>query len=131
VLKKYHDRLAVSVKYSHTNLYFTASYLRLKINWRRFTVLHSLTCLTVRGMYSRQHIRLYTLYGQQHDRLVQTVKYSQSNLYFILKWIRLKIYWWSLTVWYCLRCFWLYFVSVLCQRLSSFIMLYRTALYKA
>jgi hypothetical protein len=33
------------------------------------------------------------LYGQQLDRLVLTVKYSQSYLCFIAKSIRLKIYW--------------------------------------
>jgi hypothetical protein len=48
------------------------------------------------------------MYGQQHDRLVLTVKYSQSNLCFMAKWITLKIYWWSLKVLYSLTCCWQY-----------------------
>jgi hypothetical protein len=41
-------------------------------------------------------------------RLVQTAKFSQSNLCFTMKLIRLRIYWWSLTVLYSLACCWLY-----------------------
>jgi hypothetical protein len=37
-----------------------------------------------------------------------TVKYFQSKLCFMLKCIRLKIYWWSSTVLYSLKCCWLY-----------------------
>jgi hypothetical protein len=50
------------------------------------------------------------LYGQQHDKLILTVKYSQWNLCFMVKLIRLKINWWSLTVLYSLTCCWLYFI---------------------
>jgi hypothetical protein len=48
------------------------------------------------------------MYGQQRDMLVLTVKYSQSNLCSMPKLIRLRIYWWSLTVLYSLTCCWLY-----------------------
>jgi hypothetical protein len=53
------------------------------------------------------------VYGLQHDRLVQSVNYTQSNLCFMMNWIRLKIYRRSLTVLYNLRCCWLIFLLIL------------------
>jgi hypothetical protein len=50
----------------------------------------------------------FAWYVQQRDRLVLTVKYSQRNLCSMLKLIRLRIYWWSLTVLYSVTCCWLY-----------------------
>jgi hypothetical protein len=53
----------------------------------------------------------------EHDRLVLTIKYSQSNLYFILKGIRLKNRW-RLTVLTCRVCtsFFFYFQPTLTKR---------------
>jgi hypothetical protein len=56
-------------------------------------------------------IILLSRYGQQRDRLVLTVKYSQSNLCSMQNLIRLIIYWWSLTVLYSMTCCWLYLMT--------------------
>jgi hypothetical protein len=39
---------------------------------------------------------------------VSTVRYFQLNMCFMVKWIKLKISWWSLTVLYSLTCCWLH-----------------------
>jgi hypothetical protein len=51
--------------------------------------------------------------GQQRDRIILTVKYSQSNLCCTVKLIMLRIYWWSLTVLNSQTCCWLYITSSL------------------
>jgi hypothetical protein len=63
IRRQQHDRLAITVKYSQSNLYFISEW-RLKINCRNYTVLYVLlnvvrTCLKW-TLYGQLHVTLYT-----------------------------------------------------------------------
>jgi hypothetical protein len=57
-------------------------------------------------------------YGQQHDRLIITVKYCQSNIYGEVN--RVKKYWWCLTILYSLTWCWLYLRVNHCTERKSY-----------
>jgi hypothetical protein len=100
------------IRLTDSNLSCSVVQRRLELNYETNVIIYSVMYSIIRKKniiirYSICSVHIY-MYGQHRDRLVLTVKYSQSNLSSMIKLIRLRIYWWNLTVLYRLTYCWLY-----------------------